>query len=190
MELTGSIRLDASRESVWAALNDPEVLRRAIPGCDSLSRLSPSEFTARVTTRIGPAKASFSGTVLLSEVDPLNSYMISGEGTGGAAGFAKGSAKVKLTDEGQATLLSYSVSASVGGKLAQIGGRLIEAAAQKLSQEFFHNFASIVVPPTVAAASPAPMPATDSAPAPRFGLAIPAAVLLAILLLLYRAAHP
>lgn len=190
MNLSGSVRLDATRESVWTALNDPEVLRRAIPGCDSLNRLSPSEFTAQVTARIGPAKASFSGSVVLSEIDPPHSYTISGEGSGGSAGFAKGSAKVRLAAEGEATVLSYSVTANVGGKLAQIGGRLIEAAAQKLALEFFNNLRAIVTPKAVAAAAPAPLPGTGPALMARLVLAVPAGILIAILLLLYRAAHP
>jgi uncharacterized protein len=185
MQLTGSLRLDAPREQVWAALNDPEILRRAIPGCDSLSRLSPTEFKAQVTARIGPVKASFAGTVALADIDPPHGYTISGEGAGGAAGFAKGSAKVRLAHDGGGTVLSYSVAASVGGKLAQLGGRLIEAAAQKLAQEFFTKFSVLVVPPaTPAALLPA---APISAAAPRLILIVPAAVLLAILLLLYRA---
>ena len=191
MEMSGAIRLAAPRESVWAALNDPEVLRRAIPGCDSLSRVSPSEFKAQVTTRIGPVKASFAGNVALSQVDPPNGYVISGEGSGGATGFAKGSATVRLAAEDAATVLTYTVAATVGGKLAQIGGRLIEAAAHKLAEEFFQRLATIVAPAIAAAPAAAPAPAAPPEPvaAPGLALAIPAAIVVALLLLLYRAAR-
>jgi carbon monoxide dehydrogenase subunit G len=189
MEMTGAFRLAAPRESVWAALNDPEVLRRAIPGCDSLSRVSPTEFKAQVTARIGPVKASFAGMVALSEADPPNGYTISGEGSGGAAGFAKGAAKVRLEADGAATILSYAVEASVGGKLAQIGGRLIEAAAHKLAEEFFQRLAAIVVLEVAPEIAPPPPPEAPPPAPPGLALAIPAAVLLVILLLLYRAAR-
>src|SRR5262249_43447284 len=135
MDMTGEERIAASRETVWAALNDPEVLRQSIPGCESLEKLSDTEMAAKVKLTIGPVSARFSGKVTLSEVDPPNGYRIAGEGSGGAAGYAKGSALVRLVADGDATLLKYEVKADVGGKLAQVGGRLIDATAKKLAGE-------------------------------------------------------
>src|SRR5271167_1045359 len=126
MDMTGSQRIEAPREKVYAALNDVDVLRQCIPGCEEIQKISDNEMNAKVTLRIGPVKASFTGKVTLSDLDPPNGYTITGEGKGGVAGFAKGGAKVKLTDSGAGTLLDYTVDANVGGKLAQIGGRLIE----------------------------------------------------------------
>lgn len=146
MELTGSANIAAPRKQVWAALNDPEILKAAIPGCESITQLSPTELEAEVTAKVGPVKAKFKGKVTLSELDPPNSYVISGEGTGGAAGFARGSARVSLEDDGEGTLLRYSVEAQVGGKLAQIGSRLVDGAAKKLAREFFEAFADILAP--------------------------------------------
>lgn len=144
MQMNGEVLVKASREAVWAALNDPEILRQCIPGCDSLTKASDTEMAAKVTTRIGPIKASFSGKVVLSELDPPTSYVISGEGSGGAAGFAKGRAAVRLAAAPDGTLLSYDVDSAVGGKIAQIGARLIESTARKLADEFFGKFAALV----------------------------------------------
>ena len=132
---------------VWDALNDPVALRQCIPGCETIERQSETELTATVTAKVGPVKAKFQGVVRLSDLDPPKSYRISGEGKGGAAGFAKGGAIVELveTEGGQATLLSYAVDANVGGKLAQIGARLIDSTAKKLAGEFFETFAGVVV---------------------------------------------
>jgi carbon monoxide dehydrogenase subunit G len=147
MDMTGEERIEAGRETVWAALNDPEVLRQAIPGCEALEKLSDTEMTARVRLKIGPVSATFAGKVTLSEVDAPNGYRIAGEGSGGAAGFAKGSALVRLIEDGMATILKYEVKADVGGKLAQLGGRLIDATARKLAGEFFSNLGEVVGPP-------------------------------------------
>ena len=144
MEMSGEYRIQASREKVWDALNDPEILKQAIPGCDEINRLSDTEMTAKVTAKVGPVKASFTGEVTLSDLDPPNSYRISGEGKGGAAGFAKGGANVHLESDGDATILKYDVDATVGGKLAQLGARLIDGTAKKMAGEFFSNFAEIV----------------------------------------------
>lgn len=145
MELTGEYRISAPRQVVWDALNDPDVLKQCIPGCDSLEMTSETEMTATVTAKVGPVKATFKGAITLSDIDPPNGYTISGEGKGGAAGFAKGGAKVTLEEaEGGGTLLRYEVDAMVGGKLAQIGSRLIDATAKKMSREFFGNFADLV----------------------------------------------
>lgn len=142
MELTGEQILPASRARVWAALNDPEILKRCIPGCQEIARVSDTQLTARVGLAVGPVKATFTGKVTLSDLDPPNGYRISGEGQGGVAGFGKGSAVVRLADDPGGTRLTYSADASVGGKLAQIGSRLVEATARKLSDEFFTRFAA------------------------------------------------
>jgi carbon monoxide dehydrogenase subunit G len=146
MDLTGTQRIEASREVVWTGLNDPEILRQCIPGCESIEKLSPTEMNAKVTLRIGPVKASFMGTVTLADLDPPNGYTITGSGSGGAAGFAKGSAKVRLVPDGTGTILNYEVKADIGGKLASLGGRLIDGTAKKLSAEFFEKFGQVVAP--------------------------------------------
>lgn len=144
MDLTGDYRIPAPRETVWAALNNPEILKASIPGCEELNKTSDTEFVARVVAKIGPVKAGFGGKVTLSDLDPPNGYTITGEGQGGAAGFAKGGAKVRLesVDGGAATILHYSADAQIGGKLAQIGSRLVEGSARKLADEFFAAFAA------------------------------------------------
>ena len=144
MEMTGERRIPASRQAVWDALNDPEVLKQCIAGCESLDKTSDTEFSARVTSRVGPVTAKFTGKVELSDVDPPNGYTISGEGQGGVAGFAKGGAKVQLADDGDGTLLSYEANGTVGGKLAQIGSRLIDSTARKMADDFFDKFAEAV----------------------------------------------
>ena len=144
MELTGEQMIAAPRQKVWAALNDPEVLRRSIEGCESFDRTSDTSFAARVFARIGPVKAGFGGAVTLTEIDPPNGYVLVGEGTGAGAGFARGQARVRLTDVGGFTRLSYEVKAEVGGKLAQIGARLIDQTARRLADDFFLRFAAIV----------------------------------------------
>lgn len=140
MDMNGSQRIEASRELVYAALNDVDVLKQCIPGCESIEKTSDNEMNAKVTLRVGPVKASFTGKVTLSDFDPPNGYTITGEGSGGMAGFAKGSAAVKLEADGDATILHYTVKAEIGGKLAQLGGRLIDATATKLAGEFFEKF--------------------------------------------------
>ena len=156
MDMNGSQRIEASREKVYAALNDVEVLRQCIPGCESIEKTSDNEMNAKVTLRVSPVKASFTGKVLLSDLDPPNGYTITGEGAGGMAGFAKGSAAVNLEVDGSATILHYTVKADVGGKLAQLGGRLIDATATKLAGEFFEKFGSIVGGPLAAASEAEP----------------------------------
>ncbi len=150
MEMSGEYNIAAPRQAVWDALNDPEMLKACIPGCDTLEKTSDTEMTATVTAKVGPVKAKFAGAVTLSEIDAPNSYRISGEGKGGAAGFAKGGAHVALSDaEGGGTLLQYTVEATVGGKLAQIGSRLIDATAKKMAGQFFGTLAeSIAVEPS------------------------------------------
>ncbi len=150
MDMNGSQRIEASREAVYAALNNVDILRQCIPGCDSIEKTSDTEMNAKVTLRIGPVKASFSGKVTLSDLDPPNGYTISGEGSGGMAGFAKGGAKVNLEADGDATILHYTVNADIGGKLAQLGSRLIDGTAKKLAGDFFETFSSVVGGPLVA----------------------------------------
>lgn len=143
MEMKGEYTIPAPRTAVWAALNDVAVLKAAIPGCDTINRLSETQIEATVVAKVGPVKASFKGLVTLEDIDPPNGYTIRGEGQGGVAGFARGGAKVRLTDVPDGTLLSYEVDASVGGKLAQIGGRLIDSTAKKLADQFFAAFSTL-----------------------------------------------
>ena len=174
MELSGEQKIAAPRQKVWDALNDPEVLRACIPGCESLDRDGENAFAAVVQVKVGPVKAKFSGRVQLSNINPPESYTISGEGKGGAAGMAKGGADVVLEEDGDGTLLRYAVKADVGGKLAQIGSRLIQSTANKYTRDFFGRFGDIVtgaVPlpaaaPAVAAGAPAaPVRAAEGGPA-------------------------
>lgn len=145
MEMTGEQRIPAPREKVWEGLNDPEVLKASIPGCQELTRTEDGGgFDAKVKAKVGPVSATFSGTVTLSNIEAPKSYTISGEGKGGVAGFAKGGADVSLAEEGAETLLTYKVSAQVGGKLAQIGSRLIDSTAKKMAGQFFSKFSEIV----------------------------------------------
>ena len=144
MDMTGEYRIPAPRLRVWEALNDPEILKAAIPGCESLEKLSDTELQAAVKVKIGPVSARFKGKVNLTDIDAPNSYRISGEGEGGVAGFAKGGAAVKLTEKDGGTLLSYDVESQIGGKLAQLGQRLINSAAKKTADDFFVKFAAAV----------------------------------------------
>lgn len=145
MQMNDSQRIPASKETVWAALNNPDILKQCIPGCRSLEMTAPNEMTTTVVLKIGPVKATFGGKVTLSDLDPPNSYRISGEGSGGIAGFAKGGAAVTLSEESaEVTILTYQVDAQIGGKLAQLGGRLIDSSARKLAGEFFAAFGEVV----------------------------------------------
>lgn len=144
MDMQGEYRIPASRETVWEALNDPEVLKASITGCQSLEKTEDGDgFTAKVTAKVGPVKATFGGSVRLENVNAPESYTIVGEGKGGAAGFAKGSADVNLEADGDDTVLRYTVKAQVGGKLAQLGARLVDSTAHKYAKEFFDTFAKI-----------------------------------------------
>lgn len=154
MDMTGERRIPAPRQTVWDALNNPDVLKASIPGCESLEKTSDDEMKATATIKVGPISARFNGKVKLADINPPNSYTISGEGQGGVAGFAKGGAKVALADEGPATLLSYQVNAQVGGKLAQLGGRLIDATSKQMADAFFDRFSK-----QVETMSPAPQEA-------------------------------
>lgn len=144
MEMVGEERIAAPRQKVWEALNNPEILKQCIPGCQTLDMTSPTDMSAVVKIKIGPVSASFSGDVKLENINAPESYTISGEGKGGIAGFAKGGADVKLTEDGEGTILSYEVKAQVGGKLAQLGSRLIDSTSKKLAGEFFQKFNEVV----------------------------------------------
>ena len=145
MTMNGQVQLAAKREVVWAKLNDPEVLKSCIPGSEQLDKISDHEFQAIATVKVGPVKARWKGKVRLSDLDPPNGYRISGEGDGGVAGFAKGGATVALKPaDGGGTVLTYTVEAQIGGKLAQLGQRLINGAAKKIADDFFQSFASTV----------------------------------------------
>jgi carbon monoxide dehydrogenase subunit G len=144
MTMNGEVELPASREVVWAKLNDPEVLKACIPGCEELEKTDEQNFRAVAKMKVGPVSARFKGKVTLSDLDPPNGYKISGEGEGGIAGFAKGGAIVGLSEKNGGTLLSYNVEAQIGGKLAQLGQRLISGAAKKLADEFFSNFTKAI----------------------------------------------
>ena len=154
MDMTGERRIAATRQTVWEALNDPAILQASIPGCDKLEKLSDTEMQATAAVKVGPMSGRFSGKVHLADLDPPNGYTISGEGQGGVLGFAKGGAKVHLTDDAGGTLLHYEVNAQVGGKLAQLGARLIDATAKQMADAFFDRFSAQV-------AAPAPIAATD-----------------------------
>ncbi|OJF90520.1 SRPBCC family protein [Pararhizobium antarcticum] len=144
MDMSGEERIAAPREVVWAALNDPDMLKQCIPGCQSLEMKSPSELSATVKIRIGPVSASFAGDVVLSNINAPESYTISGEGKGGIAGFARGGADVTLVEDGAETLLRYEAKAEIGGKLAQLGSRLVDSTSKKLAQQFFADFNAAV----------------------------------------------
>src|SRR5262245_52894275 len=168
MKLSGENRIKASPQEVWRALNDPVILKQAIPGCDSLDKVSDTQFKATVTTKVGLVQAKFNGEVELSDLDPPKGYTISGKGSGGVAGNARGSAKVRLEPDGADTKLIYDVDAQVTGKLAQLGSRLIDSTAKMLAGQFFNRFEQLVSRPEAAAPAAvaetaAPQPATTTA---------------------------
>jgi hypothetical protein len=140
MEMSGEQLVPAPQQAVWDALNDPEMLKACVPGCESIEPIGENAYQVLMVARVGPVSAKFKGKLTLSDIQPPKSYSISFEGQGGAAGFAKGGAQVHLTPDGKKTKLGYDVKASVGGKLAQIGSRLVDAAAKKIADDFFRNF--------------------------------------------------
>ena len=200
MDMTGEYRIPAPRDRVWAALNDPAMLKAALPGCESLEKVSDTEFAAVVIAKVGPVKAKFNGNVALSNLNPPESYTIAGEGKGGAAGFAKGGAEVHLSEQDGATILRYTAKADVGGKLAQLGSRLIDGTAKKLADEFFDNFRQQLTPaepePEPAAPGAAPEALLPAEPEPGSGLeallqnrfvwAAAAIIVLMLIVLLFR----
>ncbi len=198
MDMTGEYRIPAPRDKVWAALNDPAMLKAALPGCESLEKVSDTEFAAVVVAKVGPVKAKFNGNVALSNLNPPQSYTIAGEGKGGAAGFAKGGAEVHLSEDDGATILRYTAKADVGGKLAQLGSRLIDGTAKKLADEFFNNFRQQLTPaapePVAAEAAPGALPPAEPEPGGgfealvqnRFVWAAAAIIVLMIIVLLFR----
>jgi carbon monoxide dehydrogenase subunit G len=155
MEMTGEQLIPLPQQRVWESLNDPAILKACIPGCESIEKVSDTEYKVVMTAAIGPVKAKFNGKLLLADLNPPHSYSIAFEGTGGAAGFGKGAARVSLLPEGNGTRLSYKATASVGGKLAQIGSRLIDGVAKKMSDDFFARFNQVVAPAGTPAAAPA-----------------------------------
>ena len=168
MDMTGEYRIPAPRQTVWEALNDPETLKASIVGCDELNRTGENSFEAKVTAKVGPVKAKFGGKIQLEDIDAPNGYRIVGEGSGGAAGFAKGGAKVDLVEEGAETLLRYTAKADVGGKLAQIGSRLVAGTAKKMADDFFGRFSKLVAERGAASGAPleaAPVASTAAPPA-------------------------
>ncbi|MBE0546512.1 MAG: carbon monoxide dehydrogenase subunit G [Rubrivivax sp.] len=171
MDFTGEYRIPAAPQRVWDALVDPEVLKTCITGCRELNKVSDTEFAAVVVAKVGPVSATFKGQVALLDVDPPHGYTISGQGQGGAAGFAKMKARVALAEDGEGTLLSYEAHAEVGGKLAAVGSRLVQSVAKKNADEFFTAFAArlggaAVAPPPAAAAAAVPAPIGTPAEAP------------------------
>lgn len=173
MKFGGQYRIAAPREAVWAAILDPEVLRQCIPGCEEMTREDDDAFAARVLVKVGPVKARFSGRVVVQDANPPHSCRLHGEGTGGPAGFAKGGALVRLEEDGAGTLLSYDADSEIGGKIAQIGARLIDSFARKYADDFFARFSSIVgggaTRLEAAPLAPSPLPSATAAATPAFG---------------------
>lgn len=147
MDIKGEYRIPAAREKVWAALNDPETLKRCIPGCKELEARSPQDMAAKVAVKIGPVSATFAGQVTLEDIDAPKGYALVGQGNGGMAGFAKGRADVRLAEDGAETVLTYDAKAEFGGKLATLGGRLVQSASRKLADDFFGRFSAEFEPP-------------------------------------------
>ena len=158
MDMKGEFRVPLPQDVVWRALNDPEVLKASIPGCDELIRESDTSFKGKISAAVGPVRAKFAGTATLSDIDAPNGYTLTGSGSGGAAGMVKGGAKVRLVAEGSATVLQYEAQAQVAGKLAQIGARLVDMAAKKMADDFFGNFVAQL---QAAQPAPEPEPATE-----------------------------
>ena len=190
MDLTQTRTIGAPPATVWAALNDPVVLKTCIPGCETLERVTDTEWRSVVATRIGPVQARFNGKILLADVTPPVGYTLKFEGQGGAAGFANGEARVTLAPDGAGTALTYTASARVGGKIAQLGSRLVDGAAAKLADDFFTRFAERLAPPPAEIATAAPVASTAYARPPRAPwvrtAAIVGIVIVLVLLYVYR----
>jgi uncharacterized protein len=188
MDMTGEQLIALPQQRVWEALNDPEVLKACIPGCETMEKVSDNEYRVVMSASVGPVKAKFSGKLLVSDLDPPNSYSLAFEGSGGAAGFGKGNSKVTLSPAEGGTRLAYSAHATVGGKLAQIGSRLIDGVARKMADDFFARFNQTVVGNNAADQTAAPLtlatPATSKSGIPVWAWAIGAIVLLLLALFL------
>ena len=170
MDMTNSVILPSPQTRVWEALNDPAILKQCINGCESIEQTGENEYKVAMTVAIGPVKAKFKGNLRLSDIDPPNAYTLAFDGQGGVAGFGKGSAKVTLTPNGEGTRLAYTVSAQVGGKIAQLGSRLIDGVSKKMAEDFFEAFRVAIAPPAAAAAEAVtaePGPGAASAAVPR-----------------------
>jgi carbon monoxide dehydrogenase subunit G len=188
MEMTGSEFIRLPQQRVWEALNDPDVLKACIPGCESVEKVSDTEYRMAMTAAIGPVKARFTGKLLLSDVNPPTSYTLAFEGSGGAAGFGKGGSQVSLAPEADGTRLSYTAKATVGGKLAQVGSRLIDGVAKKMAEDFFRRFNDTVAPVPAEVAEVIAHPEVRRAGVPHWvWIAIAIAVAIVIALFAFRA---
>jgi uncharacterized protein len=190
MELTSSRTVPASVEATWAALNDPETLKACIPGCESIERVSDTEFRVTMTARVGPVAAKFSGRIVLADLVAPQSYRMTFEGQGGAAGFARGEARVALSAQGADTRIDYSASAQVGGKLAQIGSRLVDGAAAKVAEDFFARFVERVGGRRRDAAAPIVPPDKPAVVQRTMWLRLALAALIIIVVAVYWFTHP
>ena len=190
MELMSSRTVQASVEETWAALNDPETLKACIPGCESIERVSDTEFRVAMTARVGPVSAKFSGRIVLSDIVPPTSYKITFEGQGGAAGFARGEAKVALTPDGSGARIEYNVNAQVGGKLAQIGSRLVDGAAAKIADDFFACFVDRLGGGAAVAAEPVVAPAEAATTSRTLWLRLAVAIAIIVAIFVYWLTRP
>ena len=163
MDMTNAVTLPSPQARVWEALNDPEILKQCINGCEAITRTGENAYSVAMTVAIGPVKAKFKGNLRLADIDPPNAYTLHFDGQGGAAGFGKGSAQVTLTPEGGGTRLAYTVNAQIGGRIAQLGSRLVDGASKKMADEFFAAFKEALAPPVLEpVATPAPVAAPDA----------------------------
>ena len=186
MELTGERRLAVDRARAWQALNDPEILRQAIPGCESIEKVGDNEYSVGLLASLGPVRARFQGRLKLEDVVAPERYTLRFEGQGGAAGFAKGSAQVTLSEAAAGTLLAYAVNAQVGGKIAQVGNRLIDSAALRLADDFFANFEALVAPAAARAQPAGPPPGFEPHILRRIGYMALGVLVVVVLLILLR----
>lgn len=177
--MRGEYRIAAGREAVWAALNEPSVLRACLEGCESFDKISDTDFKAKMTTKVGPIRTKFSCAIQLSDLDPPNSYTLSGQGDGGASGHAKGSVRVTLTENGGATVLSYAVDASLRGKIGQMGARVVDNVARSMADKFFGKLSAMVVDEPASAASESESSAEIEPPSKKKGLSLVHVILIA-----------
>ena len=187
--MRGEYRIAAGREAVWAALNEPSVLQACLEGCESFDKVSDTDFKAKMTTRVGPIRTKFSCAIQLSDLDPPNSYTLSGKGDGGPSGFAKGSVKVSLTDSEGDTVLSYAVDASLRGKIGQMGARVVDNVARSMADKFFGKLSAMVVDESASAASEGESPTEIEPPTERKRLSLVHYILIAAVIGLAGAAY-